>query len=238
MSRMFQELAFANTPLGELSLRRRRELTLNIDVYEIKLNDEFLMSSLFVAAEEELARLGLAGLKEPELDVVVGGLGLGYTAVAALDHPDLRNLLVVDALEEVINWHKEKILPLGEALSEDPRCRFVHGDFFAMVQSAGFDRDAPGRRYHAILLDIDHSPRFTLNPSHNSFYTPEGLKRLNGFLLPGGVFALWSNDPPDEEFGQLLKSVFTDVQSHIVTFENPLRGGESANTVYVARAAG
>ncbi|WP_321396817.1 hypothetical protein [Emcibacter sp.] len=238
MSRMFKELAYAATPLGELSLRRRRELTLDIDVYEIKLNDEFLMSSLFTEAEKELARLGLADLKGEALDVVVGGLGLGYTAVEALKNQAVQDLLVVDALEQVITWHKEKILPLGEILSEDPRCRFVHGDFFELVKGEGLDPDMPLRQFHAILLDIDHSPRFTLHPSHDSFYTLEGLKRLKSFLLPGGVFALWSNDPPDEEFRQLLEAVFADVQTHIVTFENLHQNGDSTNTVYVSRKAG
>ena len=235
MSLMFEELAYANTPLGELSLRRRRELSLDVDVYEIKLNDEFLMSSLFTEAEKELSRLGLADLQGEALDVVVGGLGLGYTAVEALKNRAVKNLLVVDALEQVITWHQQKILPLGEILGEDPRCRFVHGDFFAMVEGEGFDPDQPLRQFHAILLDIDHSPRFTLNPRHDGFYTAAGLRRLERFLRPGGIFALWSNDPPDQEFEHVLQDVFTDVQSHVVAFENPLQGEQSTNTVFVAR---
>ena len=80
MNRMFEELDYRPTPIGALSLRRRRELTLDTDVYEIKLGEEFLMSSLFTASEVALARLGLADLGHAGLDVVVGGLGLGYTA--------------------------------------------------------------------------------------------------------------------------------------------------------------
>jgi len=66
------------------------------------------------------------------LDVVVGGLGLGYTAVTALEYPQVRELLVVDTMQEVIDWHQQGLLPLGEKLTSDPRCRLVHGDFFAM----------------------------------------------------------------------------------------------------------
>ena len=62
MSVYFQELDFRPTPMGVLSLRRRRQLSSGIDIYEIKLGDEFLMSSLFTAAEISLARLGLAEL--------------------------------------------------------------------------------------------------------------------------------------------------------------------------------
>lgn len=61
--RRFEELARSETPRGEISLRRRVEPTLEVDVYEVKLGDEFLMSSLFTVAEIELARLGPAQAK-------------------------------------------------------------------------------------------------------------------------------------------------------------------------------
>lgn len=232
---MFKELAYAKTALGELSLRRRTELKLGVEVYEIKLNEEFLMSSLFTVAEEELARLGLAALSLPEADVVVGGLGLGYTARAALEHKNISSLIVVEMLEDVIKWHREKLLPLGESLCSDTRCRMVQGDFFALVKGKGFDPDQPDRRFHAILLDIDHAPDLTLHDSHDGFYSREGLMRLSGRLHPGGVFALWSNDPPDEKFMEVLRAVFPDVKAHEVRFSNPLREAEESNTVYVAK---
>ena len=84
----FEELDYQITPLGEISLRRRAEPRLNGEIlYEVKLGDEFLMSSLFTEAEVQLSRLALAMLEGIELDIVVGGLGLGYTAVAALGKP-------------------------------------------------------------------------------------------------------------------------------------------------------
>src|SRR5476651_922952 len=195
MSVYFEELDFRPTPIGVLSLRRRRSLTTGHDIYEIKLGDEFLMSSAFTVAEIALARIGLAALERGDLDVVVGGLGLGYTAEAALEDSRVRSLIVVDELAEVIEWHQQGLLPLGKQLTGDPRCRFVNGDFFAMSHSAdGFDTRAPGRRFDAVLVDIDHSPRDLLHPRHAALYTPEGLKKLAGHLNPGGVFALWSND--------------------------------------------
>ena len=132
MSVNFEELDFRPTPMGVLSLRRRRRPISEIDIYEIKLGDEFLMSSQFTVAEIELARLGLAALDADDLDVVVGGLGLGYTARAVLENPSVRSLIVVDALAEVIEWHEQGLLPLGKQLTGDPRCRLVNGDFFAM----------------------------------------------------------------------------------------------------------
>jgi spermidine synthase len=230
----FEELDWRATPMGEISLRRRREPSLQVDVYEVRLGDEFLMSSLFHVAEVELARLGLAATPGGELDVVVGGLGLGYTARAVLDEPRVRSLVVVEALADVIGWHERGLLPLGTELTADARCSLAHGDFFAAL--AGREPFAPGTpdRWHAVLVDIDHSPRHVLAPGHADFYIPAGLRRLAGRLHPGGVFALWSDDAPDDEFLAGLGDVFATAEARVVPFPNHYTGGESTNTVYVA----
>ena len=224
----------ALAPLGLLITGLAMQVIFNAAIAE-----EFLMSSLFTVAEVALANLGLAELSEPEVDVVVGGLGLGYTARTVLEHPEVRDLLIVDTLGEVIEWHQQGLLPLGDQLTSDPRCRFVHGDFFAMSASRfrGFDPEHRGRRFHAILLDVDHSPRDVLHPSHAPFYESDGLRQLTSHLLPGGVFALWSTDPPDEQFHIALSEVFAYYATHVVTFSNPIQHREEANTVYVARNA-
>ncbi len=221
--------------MGAISLRRRLDPALNVDVYEVKLGDEFLMSSLFTVAEIELARLGLAMVPGDDLDVVVGGLGLGYTARAVLEDPRVRSLTVVEALGEVITWHERDLFPDTAGVASDPRVRLVRGDFFAMAGTdQGFDPGTPGRRFHAVLLDIDHTPRHVLHPSHAVFYTEEGLRRLAEHLHPYGVFALWSDDPPDDGFRSVLAAVFASTQAHVVSFPNPLTGQVSSNTVYVA----
>ncbi|MCZ3387769.1 MAG: spermidine synthase [Actinomycetia bacterium] len=235
MAAQLEFLDAQQTPMGVISLRRRHDPVSGQVVYEAKLDDEFLMSSLFTAAEEEVARLALAEIDGDELDVVVGGLGLGYTAHTVLADPRVRSLVVVDALAEVIGWHHRHLLPLGEALTSDSRCRVVHADFFALAAGDGFDTDVPGRQFDAVIVDIDHSPRELLHPSHAGFYEPAGIARLAGHLRPGGMFSLWSNDPPDAEYEAALKAVFTDVRSEVVTFDSALQGREATNTVYVAR---
>jgi len=220
--------------MGAVSLRRRLDPASQVDVYEVKLDDEFLMSSLFTVAEVELARLALAAAPATEVDVVVGGLGLGFTADAVLSDPRVGSLTVVEALDEVIGWHRRALLPFAAGVTADPRSRLVHGDFFAMSAGDGFDPDTSGRRFHVIAVDIDHSPRHLLHPGHAGFYTVDGLTQLARHLYPGGVFALWSNDPPDAQFTAVLEQVFAASTAHVVAFPNPVRGGESTNTVYVA----
>lgn len=236
MSLAFEELDYRVTAIGALSLRRRILPSLGVEVFEIKLGDEFLMSSLFVEGEIALARLGLRGLDEAALDVVVGGLGLGYTAAAVLDDARVRSLLVIEAIPEIIDWHRGGLVPLGARLSADPRCTLAPGDFFGLSASRrGFDPKAAGRKFHAILLDIDHSPSALLHPAHAAFYTPGGLQALAAHLRPGGVFALWSNDAPHQDFAGALNGVFAQAEAHVVTFDNPLQNRPAANTVYVAR---
>jgi hypothetical protein len=85
-----------------------------------------------------------------------------------------------------------------------------------------------------VLVDIDHSPRKLLHPRHAALYEPAGLARLAGHLQPGGVFALWSNDPPDDAFERALAGAFATTASHVVTFDNLQGDHDASNTVYVS----
>lgn len=235
----FDELAFEHTPMGDLTLRRRYEPAVSADVFEVKLGEEYLMSSLFTVAEEALSELGLAAVASDrrDLTVVVGGLGLGYTAIAALRDARVESMTVVDALPAVINWHERRLLPVSAALLDDARTRLVHADFFALMRGAPGEITLP-LALDAILLDVDHSPTFTLDPSHADLYSVEGLRRLARHLRPGGVFALWSDDPPEPAFLDTLGAVFARVDGHTIEFANPVTGGTSRNGVYVAVLAG
>lgn len=244
MRPQFEEIDYQQTPLGEVILRRRTMQTLgNKEIYEIMLGRDFLMSSLFTVVEEALSTLGLDATEkvfpDTALDVVVGGLGLGYTAKVALDHASVGSLVVVDYLQSVIDWHERGLVPLGQTLTSDSRCRFEHGDFFqravAGLSETGFDSTSPNKKFHAVLLDIDHSPDHLLHERHADFYQASGLQRMARQLHPGGTFALWSDDPPEENFMSALGEVFSSCSSHVVPFHNPILERDSESTVYVAQ---
>jgi len=228
MSARFEELDYVETPMGAISLRRRLDPVLAVDVFEVKLGEEFLMSSLFTVAEIELATLGLAASTASELRVLNGGLGLGYTAHAALNDTRVTSLTVVDAVQTVIDWHERRLLPVSDALMDDPRTTLLADDFFALM------RREPVASYDVILLDVDHSPHHFLNPSHADFYEIKGLERMKRHLAPGGVFALWSDDPPEDAFTARLSQLFENASGHLIEFANALTGGTSTNSVYVA----
>jgi hypothetical protein len=102
-----------------------------------------------------------------------------------------------------------------------------------MAAGDGFGPAVPDR-VHAVLLDIDHTPRHHLHPSHAAFYTAAGIRGLADRLHPGGVFALWADDPPDEALLATLAEVFARCDAHEVPFPNHHTGEQSSNTVYVA----
>ncbi len=175
MSRAFEEIDHQTTPLGDISLRRRLEPVLQVDIWEVKLGDEFLMSSLFTASEEAVATLGLAACVGNDLDVVVGGLGLGYTAVTALADDRVTRLQVIEALPEVIGWHRDGLVPLGTQLTDDVRCTLRHDDFFTLVENGIRSRWA----WRTVLRR--HPGRHRPHPEPSPEY------RQRELLRPGGV---------------------------------------------------
>lgn len=224
-----QELDFGDTPWGAISLRRRFDRITQRDVHEVKLGDDFLMSSQFTVGEEELSRIGLAAVTGSSLTVLVGGLGLGYTARAALEDDRVTELTVIEALEAVISWHERDLLPDTEGMAADPRVRFVRDDFFDVVRSGRADRT-----YDAVLVDIDHAPDWLLRDDHGDLYTVEGFARVGAMLTDDGAFALWSDEPPEPEVVRRMGEAFEHADAHVVPFANPITGGESSNTVYLA----
>lgn len=235
---IFEEIDYQETALGAISLRKRSEPRLdNLLIYEVKLNEEWLMSSLFVDAEEELSRLGLQKLKDNGhnngLSVVVGGLGLGYTSVTALSDQSVVMLRTIDVMPAVIDWHQRGLLPIGDVLATDSRSQLIHGDFFAIASNPELGFISP-EKVHAVLLDIDHSPSHWLNQGNQDFYTQESLMNMANKIEVGGVFGLWSNDLPDQNFVDLLNTVFATTETHIVEFSNPYSGQTSKNSVYIS----
>lgn len=229
MASNLEILAYEDSPLGPLCLRRRELLSRpGTVVTEVTLNHEFLMSSYYTVSETALAMLALDMHDASELKVLVGGLGLGYTAYAALRSPRVQALVVVELLPQVVDWLESDLLPLSSQLRTDDRFRTEIGDFFERVAAPASER------FDLILVDIDHAPDHYLDRANASFYTSESLASLRAHLAPRGVLAVWSS-AESPEFLQALSTVFGEVRAEPVTFFNDLVHEETTDWIFLAR---
>lgn len=228
-------LAYEDTPLGPLCLRRRELLSApGTVVTEVTLDHQFLMSSLHNDSERALARFALEMHSGSGLSVLVGGLGLGYTAHAALTlEPErVEKVVAVELLRPVIEWLEHGLVPLASALEAERRFETVAGDVYARLA------EPPGdERFDLILIDVDHAPHDRLDEDEGFFYTEEGLRRASRHLAPGGVLGVWSY-AESSPFSRALHSVFDEVRVEPVTFYVEMVEEERTDWLFFARGSG
>ena len=226
-------LAYEETPLGVLCLRqRRRPESPETWVTEITLNHEFLMSSLHTASEQALARLALERLRVANPRVLIGGLGLGYTAEAALASPAVGSVVVIEYLPQVIGWLQAGQIPLSTTLLAEPRLVVELGDIYGYLLD-----DRVARQFDAILIDVDHSPDDPLDSDSGRFYTAAGLAAAARHLTPGGVLALWSYAEHTPTW-ESLQAVFDQVAAVPITYFNQHVQASYTDWLYLATARG
>ncbi len=204
-----------DTPIGNTYLSRRRlERDPSTIVYDVHIEGDLLMSSISPVSEQKLATSALSLHRgEGELCVLVGGLGLGYTAQAALSSPRVRSLQVVDKMDFVINWMRKGLLPLSGELTRDPRLAFVLGDVYADLLGP------PSTTFDIILVDVDHEPERPLDPASLPFYTREGQRAVAQHLSPGGILGVWSccdNEP----FFEVMREVYAEATREHVRWDS------------------
>ena len=225
-------LAYEETPLGILCLRRRALISQpNTCVTEITLNHEFLMSSYLTESERALASRGLARLpadSERPIRVLVGGFGLGYTANEALQSPRVESVEVVEYLPQVIGWFHGNLIPLAAKLLTEKRLSISQGDIYHRLGST------PTLPYDLVLIDVDHSPQDVLGPQSHGFYTREGLTTAKAHLVPGGVLGLWSY-AEDTPLLAKMQEVFRDVEVEQVSVWNDLIDEEQTDWLFFGR---
>lgn len=177
-------LARASSPRGEVVLSER-----DGGVVELRVNGVFVMDTAETSSEVALAT-GAMTLVSGPVEVLVGGLGLGFTAQALLADPRVRRVDVVEIEPAVIGWMREGTIPHGPALLADERLRVVPGDLASVVTGA-----VGGSSYDLVLLDVDNGPGNLVHEQNARIYTQAFLRQLREIMQPRGVLAIWSSHP-------------------------------------------
>lgn len=206
--------------LGTIILRKR-DLPSGV-VFELTLDHQFLMSSETADSERALAIRAIEMHGGTNLEVMVGGLGLGCTAMAALA-PNVSRVEVVELLAPVIEWAKR-----GMTCHLDARITVLQDDVYARL------RRPPSRTYDVIVLDVDHSPERRLGNTSDDFYSASSLALVRAHLSEGGVFGVWSY-AESPAFEREMRAAFSEVRVDAVSFTNAVVGGEETNWLYFAR---
>lgn len=223
-------LASAPSPFGTIHLRRRELLSQpGTVVLELLVEHDLLMSSLSTHSEQALARHAIQMRACGGLDVLVGGLGLSYTAREVLASDDVARVEVIELLPQLIDWFESGLIPLGIELGRDPRFSLRQGDVYQL-----FTEPAPARRHDLILIDVDHAPEEHLGDASDSFYTEESLLRVREHLAPDGILGVWSY-AESNAFAALLRRVFGEVRVERLEFTNPVLEEEESNWLFLAR---
>lgn len=175
-------LGKTTTPAGDdLALMRRA------GEYVISAGGKPLMSSRMHGSEEALATLGCEHLGRRRAPVVlVGGLGMGFTLRATLDHvPADATVVVAELVPGVVAWNDGPLGPLAGHPLKDRRVRVELGDVAKMIQRS------PGA-FDAVLLDVDNGPDAFTTSANAWLYANTGVTALRHAVTPGGVVAVWS----------------------------------------------
>jgi spermidine synthase len=180
-----ETLGRAEGPRGEVALRRRTTEDGGTHL-ELVVDGVFAMDDVDTSTERALATEALRRLPGRDLQMLVGGLGLGWTAATALAQPRVGAVEVVELHPALVRWAEEGRLP---ALPPgDPRLRLRTGDVAdVLAEHSG--------RWDAVLLDVDNGPGFLVHPSNEALYRPAGLTGAMAALRPHGVLAIWSSSP-------------------------------------------
>lgn len=208
------------TPDGKELVLYQRDgvLTIRVDGLE-------LMSSRAHGSEEEMAELALAGIRAPAPQILVGGLGMGFTLRAVLNRlPPQGRVTVAELLPEVVVWNRDHLGHLAGEPLEDPRVSLVEDDVARVI------RQQP-RSYDAILLDVDNGPAALTDNRNARLYRSRGLESIRRALRPNGVLAVWSASA-DRDFERALRRAGFAARTETVRARRGAKGPR--HTIFLA----
>ncbi|MCX5601528.1 spermidine synthase [Streptomyces phaeochromogenes] len=189
-------------PYGEVVLRRHGGLL------QIIANGCFLMDTSDGRSERRLVEAALGALDgRPGPDVLIGGLGVGFSLAHAADEPRWGRIAVVERERAIIDWHRSgPLAALSAPALADPRTEIIPADLVAYVNETS-------DTYDALCLDIDNGPEWTVTEGNENLYSAAGLAACARVLRPGGVLAVWSAQPSPDFARTLGNAGFRQVRT-------------------------
>ncbi len=182
----YVEVARADGPRGEVVLRRRTEDNAG-EVFELRVNGVFVMDTRETSTEHALAEVALAQVADPR-NVLVGGLGLGYTMRSVLEDVRVEKCVVVEIEEALIDWMRHGTVPHGPEFLADARLTIANLDIAVAVE------ELTPEGYDLVLLDVDNGPGHLVHDTNARVYETSFLTGVRRALAPGGALAIWSAD--------------------------------------------
>ena len=218
--RPWTTIASVSTDEGELQLRQRGERE-----FLIVSAGRVLMTSSERVSEQALATLACAPIAARAAPrVLIGGLGMAYTLRAALDAlPATAAVMVAELNPAVVAWCRGPLAALADDAVFDPRVKVEIADVAAAIASAW------RVSYDAILIDLYEGPHAATQRADDPFYGTSALGRCRDALAPGGMFAVWSEEP-DAAFARRFAAAGFQTRAHRL-------GKSRRHVVYLGRCA-
>ena len=184
----YTEVARAESPRGEIVLRERRDPDAGphaATALELRVNGVFVMDTVETSSEKGLATAALKRVDQPR-NVVVAGLGLGFTVHEVLADKRVERLVVVEIEDALVRWMRDGTVPHGPSYLADDRVTVMTADIrLAMAE-------ATSAAYDLVLLDVDNGPGFLVYDDNEAVYQREFLGQVRDALRPGGAVVIWS----------------------------------------------
>ncbi len=196
----YREIARAESPRGEVVLRERRAES-TPTVLELRVNGVFVMDTLETTSERALANAALA-LAPDVRTVLVGGLGLGFTAHEVIADPRVESCTVVELEDAVVGWMRDGTIAHGPGLLAEERLSVIVGDVAMALTEAGEGA------YDLVLLDVDNGPDYLVHDANAALYQQPLLAAAH--RATAQVLAIWSAAEAPQ-LAAALESVFGNV---------------------------
>ena len=225
----YTEVARAESERGEIVLRERRapDSTARAPVVlELRVNGIFVMDTLEDSSEKGLATAALKQVEHPR-NVVVGGLGLGFTMHEVLGDSRVEKLVVVEVEDALVQWMRDGTVPHGPSYLADERLTVMTADIRVAMA------EAPPAAYDLVLLDVDNGPGFLVYDDNEAIYQREFLDQTRKCLRPGGAVVIWSAAE-----STLLRAEMQDAFGNVVAipYDVTLQNRAEQYWLYLSRA--